>query len=186
MQRYILTEYGNASDETRKVYDDYLQATGAANIPVWLKSLGHSSNLARAYWERAKGTLFSGVLPQALKEIIVFVVSAKNGAHYCAACHADCVLNLDKTLRFEDLDGFLRGDAGFNFPDYYREVVDFAMKIQVNPNALEDEDFEQLMDMGFGKEEIYEIIAVIDMTMMFNTYTSALRLDLDANHRAVL
>jgi hypothetical protein len=77
MQRYTLTPYRSASPATREVYDDFMRTTGATEPPVWLKSLGHSPALARAYWERAKGTLFSGSLPWPLKEMIVFVVSAR-------------------------------------------------------------------------------------------------------------
>jgi hypothetical protein len=73
----LLTDYENASPATREVYDDFMRTTGATAPPVWIKSLGHSAALARAYWERAKGTLFSGNLPLPLKEMIVFVVSAK-------------------------------------------------------------------------------------------------------------
>jgi alkylhydroperoxidase family enzyme len=53
-------------------------------------------------------------------------------------------------------------------------------------NGLNDEDFEALLDEGFSKEEICEIIAVIDLATMFNVYTSALRLDLDPQYCAIL
>jgi alkylhydroperoxidase family enzyme len=52
--------------------------------------------------------------------------------------------------------------------------------------AVGDEDFEALLNEGFSHEEIGEIIAVIDMATMFNVYTSALRLDLDPQYRAIL
>ena len=186
MQRYTLTEYADASRETRAVYDDFMRTTGATEVPIWLKSLGHSAPLARAYWERARGTLFAGNLPLPLKEMIVFVVSARNGARYCSACHAQNVLSLDKTLAFDDLKDLLRADGSFTLPPYYAAVVDFAGKLTEDPNGLDDADFEALMDEGFSKTEICEIIAVIDMATMFNVYTSSLRLDLDPNYRAIL
>ena len=187
MQRYTLTEYDDAVPATREVYDDFMRATGATAPPVWIKSLGHSPSLARAYWERAKGTLFGGSLPLPLKEMIVFVVSARNGARYCTACHAQSVLSLDKSLAFEDLQGFLKtSDTGLQLPAYYQSVVAFASKVVDDANGLEDADFESLMDEGFSKEEICEIIAVIDMATMFNVYTSSLRLDLDPQYRAIL
>jgi hypothetical protein len=43
MQRYTLTEYADASSETRAVFDDFMRTTGATAVPVWLKSLGHSA-----------------------------------------------------------------------------------------------------------------------------------------------
>lgn len=186
MQRYILTEYAEASAETRAVYDDFMRSTGATSVPLWLRSLGHSAALARAYWERAKGTLFSGSLPLPLKEMIVFVVSARNGARYCSACHAQSVLSLDKTLTVDDLKGFFGSDATVNLPTYYRTVVNFATKVVADANCVTDEDFELLTDDGFSKEEICEIIAVIDLATMFNIYTSSLKLDLDPEYCAIL
>ena len=123
MQRYTLTEYADASRETRAVYDDFMRTTGATEVPIWLKSLGHSAPLARAYWERARGTLFAGNLPLPLKEMIVFVVSARNGARYCSACHAQNVLSLDKTLAFDDLRDRARHVVGlFQLADARRHA----------------------------------------------------------------
>jgi AhpD family alkylhydroperoxidase len=186
MQRYKLTDYENASPETRAVYDDLMRSMGETSPPVWIKSMGHSPALARAYWEKAKGTLFGGRVPLPLKEMIVFAVSGQNGAKYCTACHAKAVLKLDRTLTFEDLQSFLRGDPKFELPESYRTAVKFASKVISDPNGVTDEDFEVLRDDGFSSEEIYEIIAVIDMAAMFNIYTCTLRLHLDPNYRAVL
>jgi uncharacterized peroxidase-related enzyme len=186
MQRYTLTEYENAEPATQAVYDDLMRTTGAIAPPVWIKSMGHSPALARAYWEKAKGTLFGGRLPLPLKEMIVFVVSAQNGAKYCTACHAQSVLNLDKTLSFEDLQAFLKKDTKFQLPAIYRIVAKFASAVAHDANSVSDADFEELMDEGFSTEEICEIIAVIDMAAMFNIYTSSLRLHLDPDYRAIL
>lgn len=186
MQRYTLTEYEDAATETQAVFDDYMRTTGSDTVPIWLKSLGHSASLTKAYWERAKGTLFGGSLPLPLKEMIVFIVSAKNGARYCSACHAQCVLNLDKAFSFEDLKNAVKSDSDFEMPAYYRSVVEFASKVADDANSIEDEDFEDLMDEGFSKEEICEVIAVIDLATMFNVYTNTLRLDLDPDYCAVL
>lgn len=186
MQRYVLTDYENASKETQAVYDDYMRTTGATSVPIWLQSMGHSDALTRAYWERAKGTLFSGSLPLPLKEMVVFVVSAKNGARYCSACHAQCVLSLDKAISLEDLKAMVKSKPDFEVPPFYRSVVEFAAKVAENSLSIEDEDFEELLDEGFSKQEICEIIAVIDLATMFNVYTNTLRLDLDPDYCAVL
>jgi len=186
MQRYLLTSYEDSCPETRAVYDDFMRTTGATAVPVWIRSLGHSPALAKAYWERAKGTLFSGSLPLPLKEMIVFVVSAANGANYCSACHAHSVLSLDESLTFDDLKSGVQPGGEWLLPAYYRTVVNFALRVVDDANCLNDEDFEELMSDGFSREEICEIVAVIDMATMFNVYTSTLRLDLDPGYRAIL
>lgn len=186
MKRYILTEYDNASSLTKEVYDDYMRTTGDSKVPVWLKSLGHNAHLVKSYWERAKGTLFYGTLPLPLKEVIVFVVSAINGANYCSSCHAQCVLNLDKAVSFEELkESAGTGSYAKIFPDY-EQVINFVMKAAENPARLTDEDFKILLDDGFSKEELVEIISIIDLATMFNVYTSTLRLDLDPEYHAIL
>jgi alkylhydroperoxidase family enzyme len=96
------------------------------------------------------------------------------------------VLNLDKSLAFEDLQGFLKPQGGATLPPYYAAVVNFASRIVQEANVVQDEDFEALMDEGFSLQEIGEIIAVVDMATMFNVYTSSLRLDLDPQYRAIL
>ncbi|MBI4804814.1 MAG: carboxymuconolactone decarboxylase family protein [Desulfovibrio sp.] len=186
MQRYSITEYQDATPATREVYDDFMRSTGDTQVPLWLKTLGHSPALAKAYWERAKGTLLSGSLPLPLKEMIVFAVSAKNGARYCSACHAHCVLSLDTSLTFDDLQNMIASGTSDKFPAYYRSVVRFALKAAADANALTDADFEELAGEGFTQGEICEIIAVIDMTTMFNVYTSSLKIDLDPDYRAIL
>lgn len=186
MKRYMLTDYDSASQETKAVYDDFMRTTGSESVPIWLQSLGHSSALTRAYWERAKGTLFSGSLPLPLKEMIVYIVSARHGARYCSACHAQSVLSLDKTLKLNDLQAFLHTDSDMNLPVYYKSVSKFVDKAAAEPNCLTDEDFEMLTESGFTQEEIIEIIAVIDLATMFNVYTSALGLDLDPQYEAIL
>lgn len=186
MQRYSITEDQDATPATRDVYDDFMRATGDTQVPLWLKTLGHSPALARAYWERAKGTLLRGSLPLPLKEMIVFAVSAKNGARYCSACHARCVLSLDTSLSFDDLQAMIASGTSDKFPAYYRSVVRFALKATADANSLTDADFEQLAGEGFTLQEIGEIIAVIDLATMFNVYTSALRIDLDPEYRAIL
>ena len=186
MKRYLITEYEKASQVTREVYDDYMRTTGSHSVPLWLKSLGHNGALTRAYWERAKGTLFSGHLPLPLKEMIVFIVSAKHGARYCSACHAQNVLSLDKSLNFNDLQSFIKASSDLKLPVYYKNVSEFVDKVATDANSIIDNDFENLMEEGFSKEEICEIISVIDLATMFNVYTSSLQLDLDPEYQAVL
>lgn len=186
MRRYSLTEYEDASPETRDVYDDLMRTTGATAPPVWIKSLGHNAALAGGYWERSKATLFTGTLPLPLKEMVVFAVSAKHGARYCSACHAHSVLHLDRGVNFTDLKSYLAIDSTEALPAYYRSVVDFANKVVDDVNGVTDADFEDLQEDGFTQQEIGEIIAVIDLASMFNIYTSAMRLDLDPQYEAVL
>jgi alkylhydroperoxidase family enzyme len=186
MERYTLVEYDAAGPGVRALYDDYMQSTGSPNVPIWVKSLGHSVDLLNAYWIRTKGSLLSGTLPLALKELVIFIVSVVNGSRYCTACHAHAVLRLDRSFTYDDLKTLTDPSNLLDLPPAYRGAVDFANRVANSANELDDADFERVARSGFSEAEIHELLGVIDLAVMFNCYTSAQRLPLDPEYRPML
>ncbi len=187
MNRYQLVAYEEASPETRAIYDDFLRCTGSSAVPHWLKSLGASPDLLSAYWQRTKGSLLSGSLPMILKEMVIFVVSVENGSRYCSACHAHAVLSLDPTLQFEHLMSLtVPGDNTAGLPATYRHALDFAIEVARSPNDVSDESFARLYDADFTEQEVRELVSLVNLAVMFNSYTATSRLPLDPEYRPVL
>lgn len=185
MQRYTLTPYASAAPASRAVYDEFMRLSGAAEPPVWMTSLGHNPTLIKAYWEKTRGCLLEGELPYVLKEMVVFVVSRENGAEYCTACHAHAVLQLDPTLSYADLVTILDPRGKVPLTRAHRAAVDFAALMARDANAVSDAAFADLSAVGFSDSEIKELLGVIDLAMMFNCYTSGLRLPLDPQYKAL-
>ncbi len=186
MQRYMLTDYASASTETRAVDHDFMKTTGATAVPVWLQSLGHNAALARAYWERAKGTPFSGALPLPLKEMIVFVVSAKNGARYCSACHAQSVLSLDKNLSFGDLKSLANASSALG-------RCRITARWSTSPSRWFPMPIASTMPISrpcttkvSARRKFAKSLPSSIWQRCSSVYTSALRLDLDPNYEAIL
>ena len=186
MQAYTLTSYDRASPGTRQVYDEFMHRSGAAEPPVWMTSLGHNPTLVKAYWEKTRGCLLEGELPHVLKEMTVFVVSRVNGAEYCSACHAHSALQLDPTLTYHDLVSILDPKSTVPLPASHRLALQFADLMARDANAVTDEEFDKLLKAGFTESEIKELLSVIDLAMMFNCYTSGLRLPLDPQYKALV
>lgn len=186
MQRYVITNYNDAPPITKGVYDEFLRLSGAAEPPIWMTSLGHNPTLVKAYWEKTRGCLLEGDLPYVLKEMVVFVVSRENGAEYCTACHAHAVLQIDPTLTYNDLVTILDPNGSVPLTAAHRAAVDFAVKMAKDANAVTDEDFEVLADVGYSPGEVKELLSVIDLAMMFNCYTSGMRLPLDPQYKAMM
>ncbi|MBB4841724.1 alkylhydroperoxidase family enzyme [Paucibacter oligotrophus] len=186
MKRYTLTPYEQACPGTREVYDEFLRLSGAAEPPVWMLSLGHNPTLIKAYWEKTRGCLLEGELPHVLKEMTVFVVSRVNGAEYCSACHAHSALQLDPTLSYHDLVTILDPDSAVPLPPSHRVALQFADKMARDANGVSDAEFQALADAGFSDSEVKELLSVIDLAMMFNCYTSGLRLPLDPQYKALV
>ena len=184
MQRFRLTPPESAGEETQQLYRDFMRQTGSVRVPIYIQSLGHDPRLLRAYWERTKGCLLGGTLPMLLKELVVFTVSRVNGAAYCSACHAHAVLRLDETLSYADLDRMVyEGDTAF-LPPAHAAAIRFAQDLATNANQVEDQAFQALLDAGFSDAEVHELLGVVDLAMMFNTYTSAVQLPIDPEYQA--
>ena len=186
MSRFQLVEYDDASPGVRAVYDDFLRETCSFELPYWIKSLGHSENLARAYWHRVHGTLVVGELPRILKELILFVVSVVDGAPYCAASHAHAALQFDKTLTYDDLVAMTKDLDAVARPPAHRAALRFADKAARDADLITDDDFAALSSAGFIDSEITEIISTIDMGLMFNNFTKMRRLPIDPQYRPIL
>jgi alkylhydroperoxidase family enzyme len=180
MDRYLLTSYAEASSAARAVYDDYLRLNGAQEPPNWLTSLGHDPKLLKAYWEKTRVCLLEGELPRLLKEMVMYVVSRENHARYDTAWHAHAVLRLDPALSYRDLLSLLTPCCTVTLPAQNAVALDFAARLARNANAVTDHDFDALAQVSFSPSHINELLGVIDLAMMLNCYTSAMRLPVDA------
>ena len=71
-------------------------------------------------------------------------------------------------------------------PASYRMALKFAEKMTYDANSVTDSDFEKLLSVGFRNSEIKELLGTIDLAMMFNCYTSGMRLPLDPQYKALV
>lgn len=184
MQRYTLTSHDEATATTRAVYDEFMRLSGAQEPPLWMTSLGDNPTLVKAYWEKTRGCLLEGSLPLLLKEMVMFVVSRENEAEYDQHYHAHVVLQLDPSLSYEQLLSILDPLGMVPIAVSHKVALNFSARMAHNAKAVTDDDFDLLSQVGFSPSEIKELLGVIDLAMMFNCYTNALRLPVDPLFKA--
>lgn len=184
--RHALVEFDEAPKLVQGVYSDYLCATNSFDVPNWLKSLGHSDLQAGVLWQSAKNIMMKGELPQVLKELVIFVVSVTNGSPYCSSAHGHALLALDRTLTFDDLIKLTKDFDSVPLPPASKVAIKFAAKVAKDPISLDDSDFEQLRKVGYSHVQIGELLEVIMLGNMFNTYAITMQLPLDEGYQAIL
>lgn len=183
MPRYSPVEFDAAPPSVRTVYTDYLNTTNSFEIPNWLKSLGSTPPMASAYWNHVKNTLVNGQLPLILKELAIFLVSVKNGSPYCASAHAHAVLSLDRALVFEDLIALANDLDSIDLPTSTRSALKFAVKVATSPTDVTEKDWQTLTEVGFDEQMILELIAIVSLADMFNTYAISYDIPVDSGYR---
>ncbi len=110
-------------------------------------------------------------LTRAEREMISVVVSMKNGCLYCLAAHGFSVRALTKDPVLGDRITLDYTRAGL--PARQRAVLDYAVKITVEPAACEEADLDALRGHGFVDEDIWDIAEVAAMFNFTNRLASA-------------
>jgi AhpD family alkylhydroperoxidase len=82
-----LTEYSDASDEVRAVYDDIMATRKTDWINNFWKALAHDPVTLRRTWASIKEIMGPGAIDSLTKEMIYVAVSATNQCGYCIASH---------------------------------------------------------------------------------------------------
>jgi uncharacterized peroxidase-related enzyme len=99
-----------------------------------------------------------GPLTKAEREMIVVATSAANGCQYCVVAHG-------AILRIRAKNPLIADQVAVNYrkadiTPRQRAMLDFAMKVATQSQAVGDEDFERLHAHGFDDEAAWDIAAI--------------------------
>ena len=97
-------------------------------------------------------------LTKAEKEMIVVTVSGGNDCHYCVIAHGAILRILAKQSLLADQLAINYRKA--DITPRQRAMLDFAMKVSHQSEAVEEADYAQLREHGFDDEDIWDIGAI--------------------------
>ena len=97
-------------------------------------------------------------LTKAEMEMIVTATSGANNCQYCVVAHG-------AILRVRAKDPLIADQVAVNYrkadiTPRQRAMLDFAMKVSLDAQAISDEDFAVLKDHGFSDEDIWDIAGI--------------------------
>jgi len=169
--------YDEASPEVQQIYDETKRELGLPFVLNWFKCQGSNPVLLRGNWAKLRATLIQGSVPNVLKQLIIYNVSAQRGCQYCAKAHSIFANSMGKSFGSdfvitENLDSDL-------IPLSYRIAVKVVTNAALNSASVTGSDFQQLFDAGFDEQEIQELMAQADLVNMLNTIAniSGIRID---------
>ena len=134
-------------------------------------------------WEKFRYTIIDGEIPMLLKQIIMFIVSRHYGSRYCIAAHAHAALEMDKTLKYEDLLSLSEGAGYEKLPASYKVAIEVGVKCALKPQEVTDDDIELLREEDYTEEEILELVSQADVGIMFNIITMNAGIPMDEEYR---
>ncbi|MFD2932679.1 carboxymuconolactone decarboxylase family protein [Spirosoma flavum] len=159
--------YEQATVEVQQIYDETKRALGLPFVLNWFTCQGGNPLLLQGNWTKLRATLIEGVVPNIIKQLIIYNVSAQRGCQYCAKAHAVFANTMGKSfgenfIITQNLDSDL-------IPLSYRTAVKVVTKAALHSASITTTDFQQLTDVGFNQSEIQELMAQADLVNMLNT-----------------
>ena len=146
------------------------------------EKLGFVPNVLKAYaFDMAKLEAFVAMyndlmlapsgLSKLEREMIAVAVSSYNRCFYCLVSHGAAVRQYSGDPILGELIAMNYRAARLS--KRQRAMLDFAVKLTVEPWAVEDEDRETLRHAGFSERDIWDISAVAGFFNMSNRVASA-------------
>jgi len=145
----------------------------AGFIPNVFLALAHRPAEFRAFFAYHDALMAkeTGSLSKAEREMIVTVTSAKNNCLYCVIAHGALVRIYSKEPLLADqlATNYLKADIS------PRQVamLNFAVKVCINADAVGDDDYALLHRHGFDDEDIWDIAAITAFFGLSNRIANA-------------
>ena len=153
-------------------------------IPNIFLALAHRPDEFRAFFAMHDSLVDKDDgLSKAEREMIIVVTSALNQCLYCVIAHG-------AILRIRAKDSLLADKLAVNYlkaelEPRQRVMLDYASKVCMAADSIEDEDFEALEESGFYQEEIWDIGAIAALFAMSNRLANVMSLQPNAEFYAL-
>ncbi|MGB0671078.1 MAG: peroxidase-related enzyme [Rhodospirillales bacterium] len=144
--------------------DDLRERVGAIQakagfVPNVFLVLGHRPDELRAFMDYHDALMLrEGGLSKAEKEMIVVAVSGANNCLYCVVAHGAILRIYEKDTQVADKVAINYRKAGL--PARQRVMLDFALKVGLRAQEIDEADFEALEAEGFSQDDAWDIGAI--------------------------
>ncbi|VAV88972.1 Mlr4105 protein [hydrothermal vent metagenome] len=141
-------------------------------IPNVLKSYSFNPTKFQAFTDMYNDLMLGpSALSKLEREMLAVAASSINHCYYCLTAHGAAVRNLsdDPKLGEEIVMNYRAADLS----ERHKAMLDFATLMTQNPEAIEEQDRQELRDAGFSDRDIWDIAAVVSFFNMTNRMATA-------------
>ncbi|MBC7778809.1 MAG: carboxymuconolactone decarboxylase family protein [Proteobacteria bacterium] len=171
MNRVHLIDRNNTTVDRKALLDPIHGAFGTT--PNMFRAVANSPAALRSMWG-AFGALGGGVIAPRLAEQIAVAVAERNACEYCLAAHT--ALGRKAGATAEEMQ---HAQAGESADVKTQPALRFALKLVDARGHVGDADVQELQAVGFGDEEIVEIVAHVALNLFTNYVNVAFAVPLD-------
>ena len=158
ISRFPVPALGDLPDDIRQTILAVQEKAGF--VPNVFLTLAHRPAEFRAFFAYHDALMLkdTGNLSKADREMIVTATSARNGCLYCVVAHG-------AILRIYARNPLVADQVAVNhlkaeIPARQKAMLDFALKVCIDSQAVGDADYATLREFGFNDEDVWDIAAI--------------------------
>ena len=174
ISRYPVPELKDLPDDIRERILAVQEKAGF--VPNVFLALAHRPAEFRAFFAYHDALMEkeTGSLTKAEREMIVTTTSARNGCLYCVVAHGALVRIYAKQPLLADqiAVNHLKADI----TPRQKAMLDFAVKVCLESERVDDEDFAALRAHGFDDEDVWDIAAITAFFGLSNRVANVTRM----------
>jgi uncharacterized peroxidase-related enzyme len=171
MNRVPLIDRNATTADRKSVLDEIQGAFGAT--PNMFRAVANSPAALRSMWS-AFGALGGGVIAPKLGEQIAVAVADRNACEYCLAAHT--ALGRKAGASAEEMK---HAQAGESADAKTQAALRFALKLVKERGQVGEAYLQSLRGVGFGDEEIVEILGHVALNLFTNYVNVAFAVPVD-------
>ena len=157
-------------DDIAAYFDKCTEKLGL--IPNVLKAYAFDQDKLRAFMAMYNDLMLApSGLSKLEREMIAVVVSAANRCFYCLTAHGAAVRQLSGDAKLGEM--LVMNYRAAPLDARQRSMLEFAEKLTIAPDTMEEEDRQALREAGFSDRDIWDISAVASFYNMSNRMASA-------------
>lgn len=155
ISRFSIPELKDVPDDLRTRMLDVQQKAGF--IPNVFLTLAHRPDECRAFFAYHDALMLkeSAALNKAEREMIVVATSGANDCVYCVVAHGAILRVYTKNPRIADQVAVNHRKA--EITPKQRAMLDFALRVCLHSNEIDESDFVALGEHGFSDDDIWDI-----------------------------
>jgi uncharacterized peroxidase-related enzyme len=166
ISRFPVPALGDIADDLRARMLEVQEKAGF--IPNVFFTLAHRPAECRAFFAYHDALMLkeTAALNKAEREMIVVTTSGTNDCLYCVVAHGAILRVYTKNPRIADQVAVNHRKA--EITPKQRAMLDYALKVCLRSNEIEESDFEALRAHGFTDDDIWDIGAITAFFGMSN------------------
>lgn len=166
ISRFPVPELNDVADDLRTRMLEVQEKAGF--IPNVFLTLAHRPAECRAFFAYHDALMMkeSAALNKAEREMIVVATSGANDCLYCIVAHGAILRIYTKNPRIADQVAINHRKA--EITPKQRAMLDYALKVCLHSNEVEESDFEVLRTHGFTDDDIWDIGSITAFFGMSN------------------